>query len=99
MFDLKFQDKGQGHNIGTWFFEFRDIDLVRIGIKNKFLRYILPGISYWMRYVMFDLEFQGQRSRSQPGDLFFEFPDIHLVGIDTKNTFLLHRHQEILNNV
>ena len=30
---------------------------------------------------------------------FFEFPDIGLVDIDTTSTFLLHPHQEILNNV
>ena len=33
------------------------------------------------------------------GIYFFTFPDINLVGIDTKITFLSYRHQEILNNV
>ena len=42
-----------------------------------------------MRYVMFDLEFQGHRSKSQYWHIyFFEFQDINLVGIDTKITFL-----------
>ena len=55
----------QGHNIDINVFVFSDIVSVLIDIKHKFLQYILTEISYWMRYVMFDLEFQGQRSRSQ----------------------------------
>ena len=70
MFDLKFQ--GQRWRLQHWFIfcESRDINLVLIDTTHKFLRYILQEISYWMRYVMFDLEFQDQRSRSQPWDLF-----------------------------
>ena len=30
---------------------------------------------------------------------FLEFPDINLVDMNTKMTFLSHRHLEILNNV
>ena len=63
---LNFEVKGQGHDINIFFFEFRDINLVLTYTKYKFLRYILPEISYLMRYVMFDLKFQGQRSKSQP---------------------------------
>ena len=68
---LNFKVKGQGHNIDIFFCEFRDIDSILIDTKHKFLRHILPEISYWMRYVTFYLEFQGQRSRSQPWYLFF----------------------------
>ena len=50
-----------------------------------------------MHCIMFDLEFQGQGHNISVH--FLEFPDISLVDIDTKVTFLSHRHQEILNNV
>jgi len=33
--------------------------------------YILPEISCWMHYVVFDLEFQDERSRSQPRAIFW----------------------------
>ena len=56
---LQFKVKGQGHDIDIYLFEFRNIDLVPIDTKHKFIRYILPEISYCMRYIMFDLEFQG----------------------------------------
>ena len=48
MFDLKFQGQRSQH----WFifFESRDIDLVLIDTTHKFLRYILPEISYWYWY-------------------------------------------------
>ena len=62
---LNFKVKGQGHNHETYIFEFPDIHLVILDTKHKFLSHVLPEISYWMHYVMFDLEFQGQRSRSQ----------------------------------
>ena len=39
-----------------------------------------------MCYIIFDLEFQGQGHNI--GIYFFEFPDINLVGVDTKITFL-----------
>ena len=71
---LHFKIKGQGHDIDMNLFEFRDIDLVLIDTTHKFLPCILPEISYWMRYLMFDLKFQGQRSRSQPWYLFFWIP-------------------------
>ena len=61
---LNVKVKSQGHDIDIYIFEFRDIDLVLIDTKHKFLRYILPKISDWMRYVIFDLVFQGQKSRS-----------------------------------
>ena len=88
---LNFKVKRQGHNIDLYAFEFSDIGSVLIDNKHKFLQYILPEISHWMRYVMFDLEFQSQWSRSQPRDLFFEFPDIHLVIVGTKHNFLWHK--------
>ena len=37
-------------------------------------RYILPEIPYWMRYVMFDLAFQGLKSRSRYWYIFFWIP-------------------------
>ena len=40
------------------FFWNPDIDLVLIDPEHRFLRYILPEISYWEYFVMFDLEFQ-----------------------------------------
>ena len=43
---LHLKVKGQGHDIDIYFFEFRDIDLVHVDTKHKFLRYILPEISY-----------------------------------------------------
>ena len=43
---LDFKVKGQGHDIEIYLFKFRDIDLVLIDTKHKFLRYILPEISY-----------------------------------------------------
>ena len=64
----------QDHDIDIYPFKFRDIDLVLIDTKHKFLRCILPEISYWMRYAMFDLEFQDHRSRSQLWDLFYWIP-------------------------
>ena len=73
-FTLNVKVKRQGHDIDIYLFEFCDIDLVPIDTKHKFLRYIIPEISYWMRYVMFDLEFEGQMSRSQPWNLFFWIP-------------------------
>ena len=93
LFDLAFQ--GQRSRWRCWytFFKFCDFDLVAIDTKHKFLRYILPEISYWMRYVMFDLEFQGQGHNHET--YFFEFPDIHLVILDTKNKFLPHVPPEI----
>ena len=96
---LNFKVKGQCHRHETYFSEFPYINVVVVDTKHKFIWHIiLSEISYWMRYVMFDLEFQGPK-RSQYYHIFFGFPDINLVGIDTKITFLSHRHQEILNNV
>ena len=46
MFDLEFQGQGQGHDIEIHLFEFCDIDLVPMNTKHKFLRCILPEISY-----------------------------------------------------
>ena len=63
--NLNFKVKGQGRNHATYLFEFPDIHLVIMDTKYKFLWHILTEISYWMLYFMFDLEFQGQRSRSQ----------------------------------
>ena len=88
MFDLKFQ--GQSSRSQHWyvFFLLSDLDWVLIDTKHEFLRYILPEISHWMRYVMFDLEFQGLKGQGHNIDKFlFEFPDITLVGIDTKLRF------------
>ena len=57
-----------------------------MGIKHEFLWYIIPEISLWVRCVMFDLEFQGQRSWSQLWRIFFfKFRDIYSVDTDTKN--------------
>ena len=48
---------------------------------------------------MLDLEIQGQRPSTQYCRIFFKFPDMDLVDIDTKVTFLSHLHRDILNNV
>ena len=58
----------------TYLFEFPVIYLVIGDTKKKFMWHILPEISYWMLYVMFDLEFQGQRSRSQYWHIFSWIP-------------------------
>ena len=87
------RSKVYGQNIDIYLFEFRDIDSVFIDTKHKFLWYILPEISYWMRYVMFDLEFQGQGHNHDT--YFFEFPDITLVIVDTKHKFIWHILPEI----
>ena len=71
---LNYKIKGHGLNHGTYLFEFFVIYLVIVDTKNKFMWHILPEISYWLRYVMFDLEFQSQRSRSQPWNLFVWIP-------------------------
>ena len=84
MFDLECQSKKSRSRYWYIFFEFRDIDLVLIDTKHKFLRYILPEISYWMRYVMFDLAFQGQRSRSRYRYISFWIPQYR---------FSTYRHQ------
>ena len=76
--------EGQGHDIDIYLFEFRDIDLVLIDTKRKFLWYILPDISYWMRYVMFDHAFQGQRSSSRCLYIFFWI---------SRHQFSTYRHQ------
>ena len=46
-----------------------------------------------MRYIMFDLEFQGQGHNDEI--YFLKFPDIHLVIGDTKHKFLSHVPPEI----
>ena len=48
-----------------------------------------------MRYVMFDLDFQSQRLRSQYLIYLLEFRDIDLVLIDTKHTVLRYILPEI----
>ena len=63
--------------------------------KHKFLRYILPEISHWMRYIVFDLEFQGQKSKSRYWYTFFKFCDIDLIPLDTKHKFLRYILPEI----
>ena len=99
---LHFKVKGQGHDIDIYLFEFRDIDLVPIDTKHKFLRYILPEISYWMRFydiyyqryhiecVMscLTLNFKVKDQGHNHETYFCEFPDIHLVIVDTKHKFL-----------
>ena len=92
---LNFNFKGQRHNIETYFFEFPDIDLVLMDTKHRFLRYILPEILYWMRYVMFDLEIQSQRSRSQYWHIYFWIPRHRSSTYRHQNKCLRYILQEI----
>ena len=99
IFDPEFQGITLKVTIFTYIFcEFPDIELVILNTKHKFLWYtnILPKICILNAFVMFDLEFPGQRSRSQHWYVLFKFPDIDLIDMNTQITFLL---QVILNNV
>ena len=69
-----------------YLFEFRDIDLVLIDTKHTFLRYITTrDISFWMSYVLFDLECQSQKSRSR-----YWYNYIFLI---PRHWFSTYRHQ------
>ena len=69
-------------------FWIHDIYLIHTDTKHKFLWYVIPWILYWMRNVMFGLDFQGQTSRSQHWDLFVWISrHWFIVMLDTKHVF------------
>ena len=62
---LLFKVKGQGHEIHFSFFDIPDLKNARIGTKIKFVSRFLQEVTKVISVHMYDLDFQGQPSRSE----------------------------------
>ena len=62
---LIFKVKGQGHEINFSFFDIPDLKNARIDTKIKFVSRFLQEVTKVIPIHMYDLDFQGQPSRSE----------------------------------
>ena len=62
---LIFKVKGQGHAINFSFFDIPDLKNVRIDTKIEFVSRFLQEVTKVIPVHIYDLDFQGQPSRSE----------------------------------